>query len=104
MLKGVFVELGYEAKTGFLKHLVDLNENNEIIVDKLGRTKTPGLFAAGDVTDIPFKQAVISAGEAAKAALALYNYLQKRWGGKVELKGDWLKTGKVKPKRSMRLT
>ncbi len=102
-VEGVFVELGYEAKTGFVRHLVDLNENNEIVVDKLGRTRTPGLFAAGDVTDIPFKQAVISAGEAAKAALALYNYLQRRWGRRVELKGDWRKTGKVKPKKSMRL-
>ncbi len=102
-VEGVFVELGYEAKTGFLKHLVNLNENNEIIVDRLGGTKTPGLFAAGDVTDTPFKQAVISAGDAAKAALALYNYLQKKWGRKVELKGDWRKTGKVKPRKSMRL-
>jgi len=102
-VEGVFVELGYEAKTDFVKHLVDLNENKEIIVDKMGRTRTPGLFAAGDVTDIPFKQAVISAGEAAKAALAAFNYLQKRRGRNVEIRGDWKKTGKVKPKVSMRL-
>jgi len=102
-VEGVFVELGYEAKTDFVKHLVDLNENKEIVVDKMGRTKTPGLFAAGDVTDIPFKQAVISAGDGAKAALAAFNYLQKRRGREVEIRGDWKKTGKVKPKVSMRL-
>ena len=100
---GVFVELGYVAKTDFVKHLVDLNENGEIIVDHMQRTKTPGLFAAGDVTHIPFKQAVISAGDGAKAALAAFNYLQKRRGKNVEIKGDWKKTGKVKPKVSMRL-
>ena len=103
-VEGIFVELGYEAKTDFVKHLVELNENKEIVVDKMGRTKTPGLFAAGDVTDIPFKQAVISAGDAAKAALAAFNYLQKRKGRNVEIKGDWKKTGKVKPRVKMRLT
>ncbi len=102
-VEGIFVELGYEAKTEFVAHLVDRNEQGEIIVDKMGRTKTPGLFAAGDVTDIPFKQAVISAGDAAKAALAAFNYLQKRRGKQVEIRGDWKKTGKVKPKVSMRL-
>jgi len=103
-VEGVFVELGYIAKTDFVKHLVDLNENGEIIVDKTGQTKTPGLFAAGDVTDIPFKQAVISAGDAAKAALSLFNYLQKKKGRNIVLRGDWRKTGRVKPKTTMRLT
>lgn len=101
---GVFVELGYVAKTDFVKHLVDLNENGEIIVDHMQRTRTPGLFAAGDVTHIPFKQAVISAGDGAKAALAAFNYLQKRRGRNIEIRGDWRKTGKVKPKVSMRLS
>ncbi|BEP17342.1 FAD-dependent oxidoreductase [Pyrofollis japonicus] len=101
---GVFVELGYVAKTDFVKHLVDLNENGEIMVDCTTQaTKTPGLFAAGDVTQIPFKQAVISAGDGAKAALSAFNYLQKRRGKNVEIRGDWRKTGKVKPKTSMRL-
>lgn len=102
-VEGIFVELGYEAKTEFVKHLVDLNKNGEIIVDKIGGTKTPGLFAAGDVTDTPFKQAVISAGEGAKAALAAFNYLQKKRGKGVEIRGDWKKTGTVKPKTQLRL-
>ena len=102
-VEGIFVELGYEARTEFVKHLVDLNENGEIITGKLGETRTPGLFAAGDVTDIPFKQAVISAGDGAKAALAAFNYLQRRRGRNVMIKGDWKKTGKVKPKVKMRL-
>ncbi|HDH06837.1 MAG TPA: thioredoxin reductase, partial [Thermoproteales archaeon] len=61
-VSGVFVELGYIADTGFLKGLVKLNRKGEIVVDKYGRTSHPGIFAAGDVTDIRFKQAVISAG------------------------------------------
>lgn len=102
-VEGVFVELGYEAKTEFVKHLVDLNENGEIVTDCMGATRTPGLFAAGDVTHIPFKQAVISAGDGAKAALAAFNYLQKRRGRNVEIKGDWKKTGRVKPKVQLRV-
>ncbi|ABM80052.1 NAD(P)/FAD-dependent oxidoreductase [Hyperthermus butylicus] len=85
-VEGIFVELGYEARTEFVKHLVDLNENGEIITGKLGETRTPGLFAAGDVTDVPFKQAIISAGDAAKAALAAFNYLQKRRGRNVTIR------------------
>ena len=75
---GVFVEIGSQPATSFVKGLVDFNEKDEIIVNpKTGETKTPGLFAAGDVDDVPYKQVVIAAGEGAKAALAVSNYLQK---------------------------
>lgn len=75
---GVFVEIGSQPATFFVKGLVDFNEKDEIVVDpKTGETKTPGLFAAGDVNDVPYKQVVIAAGEGAKAALAVSNYLQK---------------------------
>ena len=60
---GVFVEMGYVTKTGFLKGLIQVNGLGEIITDKDGRTSTPGIFAAGDVTDTSYKQAVISAGQ-----------------------------------------
>ena len=74
---GVFVEIGYQPATSFVKGLVDFNEKDEIIANpKTGETKTPGLFAAGDVDDVPYKQVVIAAGEGAKAALAVSNYLR----------------------------
>ena len=76
-VQGIFVEIGYSPATSFVKDLADLNEREEIIIDfKNNQTRTPGLFAAGDSSSIPFKQIVIAAGEGAKAALSVYNYLQ----------------------------
>jgi len=76
-VQGIFVEIGYNPATSFVKDLVDLNEKKEIVIDlKNNQTGTPGLFAAGDSSSIPFKQIVIAAGEGAKAALSVYNYLQ----------------------------
>jgi len=75
---GVFVEIGSQPATSFVKGLVDFSERDEIIIDhKTMQTKTPGLFAAGDVSDIIFKQIVVAAGEGTKALLAISNYLQK---------------------------
>jgi thioredoxin reductase (NADPH) len=89
-IDGVFVEMGYIAKTDFVKGLVQLNNSNEIIVDKYCATSRQGLFAAGDVTDVPYKQAVISAGQGSIAALSAYNYIQKMKGGKSPpIKADW---------------
>jgi thioredoxin reductase (NADPH) len=85
---GVFVELGYIAKTEIVRNLVKLNERKEIITDKECRTSKAGVFAAGDVTDAPFKQVVISAGQGAIAALSAYNYIQKL-RGKATIRGDW---------------
>ncbi len=77
-VSAVFVEIGSVPATGFLKGLVDFNEKDEIMINpRTGATKTPGLFAAGDVTDIKYKQIVIAAGEAAKAALSAYEYLKE---------------------------
>lgn len=75
---GVFIEIGYQAKTDWLKNLVKLNSKGEIITDENCRTSTPGIFAAGDVTDAPYKQIVISAGEGAKAALQAHKYIQQK--------------------------
>lgn len=85
---GVFIENGYITKTGFVKDLVNLNSQGEIIVDNYCRTSEEGVFAAGDVTDVPYKQAVISAGQGATAALSAYNYIQKK-RGKPPAKNDW---------------
>ena len=77
-VQGVFVEIGYVPSSGFIKDLVEFNKNGEIIINKQDNsTKTAGIFATGDVTDITYKQIIIAAGEGAKAALNAYNYLQK---------------------------
>jgi thioredoxin reductase (NADPH) len=85
---GIFVEMGYVARTDIVKDLVKLNGNKEIIVDKYCGTSTKGVFAAGDVTDVPYKQAIISAGQGSIAALSAYNYLQ-RLKGKPAIRADW---------------
>jgi len=75
---GIFVEIGSQPATSFVKGLVDFNERDEIKVEfETFQTKTPGLFAAGDVNVGSFKQIVTACGEGAKAALATYNYLRK---------------------------
>jgi thioredoxin reductase (NADPH) len=85
---GIFVEMGYVARTDIVKDVVKLNDNKEIIVDKHCGTSAKGIFAAGDVTDVPYKQAIISAGQGAIAALSAYNYIQ-RLKGKPAIKADW---------------
>ncbi|MEM1573154.1 MAG: FAD-dependent oxidoreductase [Candidatus Methanomethylicaceae archaeon] len=71
----IFVEIGREVHVDYIKHLVNIDENNKIIVDKYQRTSCKGIFAAGDITDRPYKQAIISAGDGAVAALSAYDYL-----------------------------
>ncbi len=72
---GIFVEVGWTTSTDFLKEMVKLNQLGEIEIDANNQTSTPGIFACGDVTNVPFKQIVIAAGEAAKAALSAWKYL-----------------------------
>ncbi|MEZ0394211.1 MAG: FAD-dependent oxidoreductase [Desulfurococcaceae archaeon] len=89
---GLFVEMGFESRLDFVKDLVEINELGEIIVDDFCRTRTPGLFAAGDVTSkAVFKQAVIAAAEGAKAALSAINYVLRRRGVARTVKADWEK-------------
>jgi len=77
-VEGVFVEIGYQPATSFVKGLVDFNERDEIKVDfETCKTKTPGLFAAGDVNVGRYKQVITACGEGAKAALAAFEYVQK---------------------------
>ncbi len=73
--QGIFVEIGFDVKADLIKQLVKLNDAGEIIIDEFNKTSLDGMFAAGDITTVPYKQTVISAGEGSKAALSVYNYL-----------------------------
>jgi alkyl hydroperoxide reductase subunit F len=75
-VSGVFIEIGSIPSTSFLSGVIELNQAGEIPIDSNNRTSVPGIFAAGDVTDVIEKQIIIAAGEGAKAALSAYAYLQ----------------------------
>jgi thioredoxin reductase (NADPH) len=74
----VFVEIGREIKLDYIKHLVETNEIGQVVVDRSQRTSCEGIFAAGDITDLPYGQAVIAAGDGAVAALSAYDYLMQK--------------------------
>jgi thioredoxin-disulfide reductase len=75
-VNGIFINIGWFPASELVRGLVNLNERDEIIINpKTNETSVEGIFAAGDVTDIPYKQLVIAAGEGAKAALSVYQYL-----------------------------
>ncbi len=74
---GVFVEIGYIPNSEWLNGLVKLNDNGEVLIDAHGQTSTPGIFAAGDLTQVPYKQVVVAAGEGAKAALTANDYINR---------------------------
>src|SRR3989338_748389 len=73
-VKGVFVEIGLIPNSEFVPG-VEKNDLREIKVNSYNETNVPGIFAAGDVTDVPEKQIVIAAGEGSKAALGVFKYL-----------------------------
>ncbi|ELQ19079.1 alkyl hydroperoxide reductase subunit F [Pseudomonas fluorescens BRIP34879] len=74
-LEGIFVQIGLLPNTDWLKGTVELTPRGEIIVDARGETSLPGVFAAGDVTTVPYKQIVIAVGEGAKASLSAFDHL-----------------------------
>jgi len=74
-LQGVFVQIGLVPNTDWLEGAVERNRIGEIVTDRRGATSVPGVFAAGDCTDSPYKQIVISMGSGATAALAAFDYL-----------------------------
>ena len=74
-LEGIFVQIGLLPNSDWLKGTVELNRFGEIIVDAKGATNIPGVFAAGDVTTVPYKQIVIAVGEGAKASLSAFDHL-----------------------------
>ena len=72
---GLFVELGLTPNSQLALDLVLTNSSGKIVVDSKCATSRPGIFAAGDVTDVFVEQVLISIGEGAKAALSAYEYL-----------------------------
>jgi alkyl hydroperoxide reductase subunit F len=76
-VQGVFVEIGLIPNSGFAGAL-DMNGQKEIKVNAYNETNVAGIFAAGDVTDVPEKQIIIAAGEGAKASLSAFRYLAQR--------------------------
>ena len=77
-VEGVFIKAGNRPASGFAAGLVDFNDRNEIKFDRdTYQTKTAGVFVAGDVSDIKYKQIVVAAGEGAKAAMAANDYLRQ---------------------------
>lgn len=74
-LEGVFVQIGLVPNTDWLKGTVELSPRGEIEVDARCQTSLPGVFAAGDVTTVPYKQIIIALGEGAKASLAAFDHL-----------------------------
>ncbi|TWE02353.1 alkyl hydroperoxide reductase subunit F [Pseudomonas sp. AG1028] len=74
-LEGIFVQIGLLPNSEWLKGSVELSDRGEIIVDARSETSLPGIFAAGDVTTVPYKQIVIAVGEGAKASLSAFDHL-----------------------------
>ena len=75
-LAGVFVQIGLVPNTEWLKDSgLELSRHGEIVIDEEGRTNLPGVFAAGDVTTVPYKQIVVAMGEGSKAGLSAFDYL-----------------------------
>lgn len=77
-VKGVFVEIGSIPNSDLVEGICETNRAKEIIINCYCETSHPGVFAAGDVTNIPDKQIIIAAGEGAKAVLRAYSYLLRR--------------------------
>ena len=87
-LNGVFIEIGWQTRTDFLGDLVKLDEKGYVMIDNEAKTSAQGIFAAGDITNTPFKQIVISAGEGAKAALSAARFISQTQPSKEE-RQDW---------------
>ncbi len=71
-IDGVFVQIGLKPNSGVFADVVDTNRMGEIEIDAACRTKVPGIYAAGDVSVVPYKQIVIAMGEGSKAALSAF--------------------------------
>ena len=72
-LDGIFVQIGLAPNSGPFQNIVATNRPGEIIIDEHCRTNVPGIYAAGDVSTVPFKQIIIAMGEGAKAALSAFD-------------------------------
>ncbi|GKS61960.1 thioredoxin reductase [Candidatus Nitrosocosmicus sp.] len=88
---GLFIEMGSKINLDFVKHLIKINTKGEIEVTEGGKTTHPAIFAAGDATNIPYKQIVAACGDGAAAGLSAFNYIEKL-KGKPGIRSDWKKT------------
>jgi alkyl hydroperoxide reductase subunit F len=79
-VEGIFIEIGLAPNSELLKDIVKLNEYGEVHINCSGETEVEGLYAAGDVTDVPEKQIAVAVGEGVKAVLQAHRYLQHREG------------------------
>ena len=77
-LQGVFVQIGLVPNSDFLGDAVERTRFGEIVINTKCETSTPGIFAAGDVTTVPYKQIIVAMGEGAKAALSAFDYLLRQ--------------------------
>lgn len=74
-LEGIFVQIGLLPNTEWLKGTVALSKHGEIEIDARCATNIPGVFAAGDVTTVPYKQIIIAMGEGSKASLSAFDHI-----------------------------
>jgi alkyl hydroperoxide reductase subunit F len=74
-LSGIFIQIGLLPNSDFLQGVVECTKYGEVIIDEKCHTSEPGIFAAGDVSTVPYKQIVIAMGEGAKASLSAFDYL-----------------------------
>src|SRR2546427_529388 len=74
-LEGIFVQIGLLPNTDWLKGTVELTRFGEIVIDAKGHTSVPGVFGAGDCTNVPYKQIIIAAGAGSTAALSAFDHL-----------------------------
>lgn len=78
-IDGMFIEIGLVPNTEFIKGYVETTKFGEIIINEVNSTNVKGIFAAGDVTTVKYKQIIIAMGEGAKAALGAFDYLIKEY-------------------------
>lgn len=90
-VEGLFIEMGSKINLDFVRHLVTINTRGEIEITDGGKTSHPAVFAAGDATNIPYKQIVAACGDGAAAGLSAFNYVEKL-KGKPGIRADWKKT------------
>lgn len=90
-IDGLFIEMGSKINLDFVKHLVKINTKGEIEIMDGGKTVHPAIFAAGDATNIPYKQIVAACGDGAAAGLSVFNYVEKL-KGRPGIRSDWKKT------------
>ncbi|MBU2097141.1 MAG: alkyl hydroperoxide reductase subunit F [Gammaproteobacteria bacterium] len=74
-LDGIFVQIGLLPNSEWVKGTVATTSHGEIEIDAKGKTNIPGVFAAGDVTNVPYKQIIIAMGEGSRSALSAFDYL-----------------------------